>query len=92
MEEEALKKNTDCVYFLASPLTCKKVKYYNYRPSIFPFLFNFLKYILILYTAWSILRISLEFQAHCLAIVQLLRLFFEYVMWKCGTQGIDQSR
>jgi len=24
MEEEALKKNTDCVYFLASPLTCKK--------------------------------------------------------------------
>lgn len=24
-EEEARKKNTDCVYFLASPLTCKKV-------------------------------------------------------------------
>lgn len=24
-EEEALKRNTDCVYFLASPLTCKKV-------------------------------------------------------------------
>ncbi|KAG8645482.1 hypothetical protein MANES_10G063900v8 [Manihot esculenta] len=23
-EEEALKRNTDCVYFLASPLTCKK--------------------------------------------------------------------
>lgn len=23
--EEALKKNTDCVYFLASPSTCKKV-------------------------------------------------------------------
>lgn len=23
--EEALKWNTDCVYFLASPLTCKKV-------------------------------------------------------------------
>lgn len=24
-EEEAVKSNTDCVYFLASPLTCKKV-------------------------------------------------------------------
>lgn len=24
-EEEAVKRNTDCVYFLASPLTCKKV-------------------------------------------------------------------
>lgn len=24
-EEEAFKRNTDCVYFLASPLTCKKV-------------------------------------------------------------------
>ena len=24
-EEEALRRNTDCVYFLASPLTCKKV-------------------------------------------------------------------
>ena len=24
-QEEALKSNTDCVYFLASPLTCKKV-------------------------------------------------------------------
>jgi hypothetical protein len=24
-EEDALKWNTDCVYFLASPLTCKKV-------------------------------------------------------------------
>lgn len=24
-EEETLKRNTDCVYFLASPLTCKKV-------------------------------------------------------------------
>lgn len=24
-EEEALKKSTDCVYFLASPLTCIKV-------------------------------------------------------------------
>ncbi|RWW09094.1 hypothetical protein GW17_00027435 [Ensete ventricosum] len=23
-EEEAMKRNTDCVYFLASPLTCKK--------------------------------------------------------------------
>ncbi|KAK1324979.1 Zinc finger CCCH domain-containing protein 32 [Acorus calamus] len=23
-DEEAVKKNTDCVYFLASPLTCKK--------------------------------------------------------------------
>lgn len=26
-EEEALKRNTDCVYFLASPLTCKKVAF-----------------------------------------------------------------
>jgi hypothetical protein len=25
-EEEALRRNTDCVYFLASPLTCKKVR------------------------------------------------------------------
>lgn len=25
--EEALKRNTDCVYFLASPLTCKKVPF-----------------------------------------------------------------
>jgi hypothetical protein len=24
-EEEALRRSTDCVYFLASPLTCKKV-------------------------------------------------------------------
>jgi hypothetical protein len=24
-EEEALRRNTDCVYFLASPVTCKKV-------------------------------------------------------------------
>jgi hypothetical protein len=24
-QDEALKRNTDCVYFLASPLTCKKV-------------------------------------------------------------------
>lgn len=24
--EEALKRSTDCVYFLASPLTCKKVR------------------------------------------------------------------
>lgn len=27
-EEEALRRNTDCVYFLASPLTCKKVYYH----------------------------------------------------------------
>lgn len=26
-EEEAMKRNTDCVYFLASPLTCKKVAF-----------------------------------------------------------------
>lgn len=26
-DEEALKMNTDCVYFLASPLTCKKVRF-----------------------------------------------------------------
>lgn len=25
-EEEALKRNTDCVYFLASPVSCKKVR------------------------------------------------------------------
>lgn len=24
-DDEVAKKNTDCVYFLASPLTCKKV-------------------------------------------------------------------
>ncbi|PHU29050.1 hypothetical protein BC332_01143 [Capsicum chinense] len=24
-EEEAMKRNTDCVYFLASPLICKKM-------------------------------------------------------------------
>lgn len=27
-EEEAVKSNTDCVYFLASPLTCKKVWFF----------------------------------------------------------------
>ena len=27
VEDEALKRNTDCVYFLASPLTCKKVRF-----------------------------------------------------------------
>ncbi|KAL3677664.1 hypothetical protein R1sor_020620 [Riccia sorocarpa] len=27
MDEEALKKSTDCVYFLASPLTCKKYSF-----------------------------------------------------------------
>ncbi|KAM7487868.1 hypothetical protein LguiB_025352 [Lonicera macranthoides] len=32
-EEEALKKNTDCVYFLASPLTCKKGSECEYRHS-----------------------------------------------------------
>ncbi|ONK79844.1 uncharacterized protein A4U43_C01F10700 [Asparagus officinalis] len=32
-EEEALKKNTDCVYFLASPLTCKKGNECEYRHS-----------------------------------------------------------
>jgi hypothetical protein len=26
MDEELQKRNTDCVYFLASPLTCKKVR------------------------------------------------------------------
>ncbi|XP_057774021.1 zinc finger CCCH domain-containing protein 17-like [Salvia miltiorrhiza] len=34
-EEEALKKNTDCVYFLASPLTCKKGSECEYRHSDF---------------------------------------------------------
>ncbi|KAM7250506.1 hypothetical protein ACFE04_022389 [Oxalis oulophora] len=31
--EEALKRNTDCVYFLASPLTCKKGSECEYRHS-----------------------------------------------------------
>lgn len=30
-EEDALKWNTDCVYFLASPLTCKKVIDFSFR-------------------------------------------------------------
>ncbi|CAN8266787.1 unnamed protein product [Cochlearia groenlandica] len=34
-EEEALKWNTDCVYFLASPLTCKKGTECEYRHSEF---------------------------------------------------------
>lgn len=34
-EEEALKRNTDCVYFLASPLTCKKGSECEYRHSDF---------------------------------------------------------
>lgn len=34
-EEEALKMNTDCVYFLASPLTCKKGSECEYRHSDF---------------------------------------------------------
>ncbi|XP_022732390.1 zinc finger CCCH domain-containing protein 34-like [Durio zibethinus] len=33
MEEELLKRNTDCVYFLASPLTCKKGIDCEYRHS-----------------------------------------------------------
>ncbi|KAF5196816.1 Zinc finger ccch domain-containing protein [Thalictrum thalictroides] len=32
-EDEALKRNTDCVYFLASPLTCKKGIECEYRHS-----------------------------------------------------------
>ncbi|KAL3510261.1 hypothetical protein ACH5RR_029662 [Cinchona calisaya] len=32
-EEEAFKRNTDCVYFLASPLTCKKGSECEYRHS-----------------------------------------------------------
>ncbi|GFP93997.1 zinc finger CCCH domain-containing protein 17 [Phtheirospermum japonicum] len=32
-EDEALKRNTDCVYFLASPLTCKKGNECEYRHS-----------------------------------------------------------
>ncbi|XP_073011624.1 zinc finger CCCH domain-containing protein 32-like isoform X1 [Typha latifolia] len=32
-EEEAQKRNTDCVYFLASPLTCKKGSECEYRHS-----------------------------------------------------------
>ncbi|CAN1215485.1 Zinc finger CCCH domain-containing protein 19 [Linum perenne] len=33
MEEELQKRNTDCVYFLASPLTCKKGAECEYRHS-----------------------------------------------------------
>ncbi|MQL87729.1 hypothetical protein Taro_020284 [Colocasia esculenta] len=33
MDEDAAKKNTDCVYFLASPLTCKKGSECEYRHS-----------------------------------------------------------
>ncbi|KAJ6351140.1 hypothetical protein OIU78_007132 [Salix suchowensis] len=33
VEDEALKRNTDCVYFLASPLTCKKGSECEYRHS-----------------------------------------------------------
>ncbi|KAG0472924.1 hypothetical protein HPP92_014781 [Vanilla planifolia] len=33
VEEEAIKRNTDCVYFLASPLTCKKGSECEYRHS-----------------------------------------------------------
>ncbi|KAK9074417.1 hypothetical protein SSX86_007015 [Deinandra increscens subsp. villosa] len=32
-EDELLKRNTDCVYFLASPLTCKKGSECDYRHS-----------------------------------------------------------
>ncbi|KAK6931721.1 Zinc finger, CCCH-type [Dillenia turbinata] len=32
-EDEAVKRNTDCVYFLASPLTCKKGSECEYRHS-----------------------------------------------------------
>ncbi|KAI4357129.1 hypothetical protein L6164_001096 [Bauhinia variegata] len=32
-QDEALKRNTDCVYFLASPLTCKKGSECEYRHS-----------------------------------------------------------
>ncbi|XP_074344183.1 zinc finger CCCH domain-containing protein 17-like [Apium graveolens] len=32
-QQEALKRNTDCVYFLASPLTCKKGSECEYRHS-----------------------------------------------------------
>ncbi|XP_073130156.1 zinc finger CCCH domain-containing protein 17 [Henckelia pumila] len=32
-EEEVVKRNTDCVYFLASPLTCKKGSECEYRHS-----------------------------------------------------------
>ena len=37
-EEDALKRNTDCVYFLASPLTCKKV---CFPFAFFSFFFSF---------------------------------------------------
>ncbi|XP_021741662.1 zinc finger CCCH domain-containing protein 17-like [Chenopodium quinoa] len=33
MEDELLKRNTDCVYFLASPFTCKKGVECEYRHS-----------------------------------------------------------
>jgi hypothetical protein len=38
-EEEALRRSTDCVYFLASPLTCKKVRRFGpFIPRAFWFL------------------------------------------------------
>jgi hypothetical protein len=44
-QDEALKRNTDCVYFLASPLTCKKVLFFlllTFSLSIKkPFFFSF---------------------------------------------------
>lgn len=33
MDDDFLKRNTDCVYFLASPLTCKKVLLFLPFPS-----------------------------------------------------------
>lgn len=39
-EEEAAKGSTDCVYFLASPLTCKKVDFLLF---LFLLLFQVLK-------------------------------------------------
>lgn len=32
-EEEALRRNTDCVYFLASPFTCTKVLVHPTSPK-----------------------------------------------------------
>ena len=56
-EEDALKRNTDCVYFLASPLTCKKV--------CFPFAFFSFFFFLFIYCL--VFRV-LGFSSRCLEL------------------------
>ena len=40
---EAAKKNTDCIYFLASPLTCKKVRLFCFLKIFFIYLPGFFR-------------------------------------------------